>query len=67
MPYADSVALDQPAHQRSPTRELHRALVCGIRFIDSSADSVALRSDRADAQADPEPHRPQKACENCLT
>ena len=62
MPYADSVAPDRPALPRSLTRELHRPLIYKIESFWPIADSVALRSDYSDAQADQELYQPHMAC-----
>ena len=56
---ADNVAPDQH------TRVLHCPLICKLGFIDKSVDSVALRSDCVDVQADLELHIPLMARDKC--
>ena len=56
--YADSLPLDQPAYPHSLIRELHCLLIRNKDLIDSSADSVALRSDCAYTLSDLELHCP---------
>ena len=60
MPYVNNVAPDQ--NPRSLPREQRRPLNL-VAKLPGSVGSVAPRSACANAQADLEPHRPQKACD----
>ena len=55
MSYAKSVALDEPVYLYSMIRELHCLLIFKKNHY-ILADSVALRSDCVDVQADLELH-----------